>query len=309
MALKDILNDYEMIRRRQQDALREREREAYSREPALRELAKKRSDAARAMGRIMQSGNSPETLRNVMHECDVQEAELLKKLGLPEDHLKLHYDCDVCKDTGYIGNGMRTPCQCLKQKRMTEGAALGNLKERFENFDEKIFRDPNQLARTLKAKAKLEEYAQSFPDTAQPNIFLSGAPGLGKTFLLNAVAHRVAERGFSVKVVSAYNLIRDIVNGFSENDDRLGTYFTPDLVVLDDLGTEPMMKNVTVETINALLNERIVRGCHTLTATNLTLEQLRDRYGERVFSRLIDTRNCMAIRLEGQNLRITGEKA
>ena len=56
------------------------------------------------------------------------------------------------------------------------------------------------------------------------------------------------------------------------------------LLLIDDLGTEPMTQNVTTEYLFDLLNRRIEAGRHTAVATNV--EDLQARYGERISSRL-----------------------
>ncbi len=304
MARNELLGEYEAVRLRQRDALLKRTQEAYALCPELKEIADLRKNALMELGNVMRAGEDPKRIHVQLSAYAAREKQLLKALGLPENHLQLQYDCPLCKDTGYVGETLREPCACLQRKKIARNAGLGNPNERFENFDESLFSDPVQLARTKKAREYLENFANGFPNTRWQNVFLTGAPGLGKTFLLNAVARRVSERGFSARTVCAYNLIRDVVAGFSAGEDRLGAYFTPALLVLDDIGTEPILRNVTVETLNALLNERLARGLHTLCATNLTFEQLKERYGERVLSRLIDTRHCCSIKLEGKNLRM-----
>ena len=41
------------------------------------------------------------------------------------------------------------------------------------------------------------------------------------------------------------------------------------LLLIDDLGTEPLMENITVTQLFNLLNERQNRGKHTVISTNL----------------------------------------
>jgi hypothetical protein len=66
---------------------------------------------------------------------------------------------------------------------------------------------------------------------------------------------------------------------------------------------EPMLRNITVEYLFTLLNERCAAKLHTVVATNLSIIQIKERYGERVASRLLDTSKCVLIRLGGRDLR------
>ena len=73
--------------------------------------------------------------------------------------------------------------------------------------------------------------------------------------------------------------------------------------MIDDLGSEPLMQNVTVEQLFNLLNERLNRGLSTVISTNLTMEELQSRYTERIASRLRDRNNWKVITLEGKDIR------
>ena len=74
--------------------------------------------------------------------------------------------------------------------------------------------------------------------------------------------------------------------------------------MLDDLGTEPMIPGVTIETLFAAINERQFSGKATVIATNLTKNELFTQYGERIFSRLFASREYAAITLRGKDLRM-----
>ena len=76
------------------------------------------------------------------------------------------------------------------------------------------------------------------------------------------------------------------------------------LLLIDDLGTEPMMRNITVEYLFTLLNERIAAKRHTVIATNLSPVQLQERYGERVMSRILDRSRGVALKFVGRDVRL-----
>jgi len=64
-----------------------------------------------------------------------------------------------------------------------------------------------------------------------------------------------------------------------------------------------MMRNITVEYLFTLLNERMIARRHTVIATNLTLEEIREHYGTRVYSRLIDRSRWTHLQFNGKDLR------
>ena len=93
-----------------------------------------------------------------------------------------------------------------------------------------------------------------------------------------------------------------------EPNDAFDALFEAPLLLIDDLGTEPLIENVTVEELFNILNERQNAGLCTVISTNLTLENLQNRYTERVASRLADTRNCNFLGLMGKDLRNSGRR-
>ena len=153
----------------------------------------------------------------------------------------------------------------------------------------------------------MEAYADAYPDTDKPNIVLSGESGLGKTFLINALAARLIERGFAPMKVTAYQLFEAMRRQHfhaAEGDESLHPYIDAPVLLIDDLGSEPLMKNITVEYLYLLLNERCAARRHTVIATNLTPDQIKERYFERIYSRLFDQRISAVYRLEGKDLRL-----
>ena len=73
-----------------------------------------------------------------------------------------------------------------------------------------------------------------------------------------------------------------------------------DLVIVDDLGTE-LSNSFTNSQFFSFLNERHLRKKSILISTNLSLEELKARYSERIFSRL--TSNFTFRKLSGPDIR------
>ena len=75
----------------------------------------------------------------------------------------------------------------------------------------------------------------------------------------------------------------------------------PDLLYIDDLGVEPILNNVTVTYLYALLVDRMDKK--TIITTNLDVMKMEERYGERILSRLLDKRKGAMMTFEGEDLR------
>ena len=170
-------------------------------------------------------------------------------------------------------------------------------------FRSDIYPCDRQKRIALKAKELCQGYAMAFPKCDPMGILLMGGTGLGKSYLLNAIALEVSSRGYDVYKASAYNLINafmESIRGRGESPDILA----PDLMIIDDLGTEPMINSVTRETLFSILNERQSARKATLWATNRSLDDILASYGDRFFSRLVAPRETMVLRLEGDDLRL-----
>ena len=193
----------------------------------------------------------------------------------------------------------------LRARRHEDGSMAGTDEQNFERFDLNRFpEEGGQRAQMALARRLCEEYADHFPETRYRNLLLTGAGGLGKTYLLNCIYARVCDRGLSAVRVTAFKLFESMRRQhMGDSESEFASLTEAPLLLIDDLGTEPMMRNITVEYLFLLLNERTAAKRHTVIATNLTATQLQERYGERVSSRLLDRSVCGVVQLRGKDLR------
>jgi DNA replication protein DnaC len=236
-------------------------------------------------------------------------ARALSDNGLVADALAPVYTCALCRDEGYVYDPSRRMCVCFETElnhRML--AELGLRQDQtFENFREDLYENEGSASqRSLMRRNRdiCKRYADAYPETEVPDLLFTGKSGLGKTFLLQAIAHRVTERGYGVQYISAYNLL-DVMRKayFENNSERLRPLMDAPLLLIDDLGTEPLMENITVTQLFNLLNERQNAQLHTIISTNLSIPELKTRYTERITSRLLDARRCKIVKFIGEDIR------
>lgn len=91
--------------------------------------------------------------------------------------------------------------------------------------------------------------------------------------------------------------------GFSANSSPLPRFVQVPLLVLDDLGTEPMIPNVTKESLFAIADQRNASRLATVYISNLNADELTERYGERIASRITDASITKSIFFRGESLR------
>ena len=245
-------------------------------------------------------------------------ASLLKASGRPENWLDPVYTCPLCRDTGYVGEPIRELCSCMRsamnRRLYAEVGLSGTGEESFERFDEKVFPDKylpskgcSQRRLMLTIRQVCETWADTYPHDRRQDMVLSGKSGLGKTWMLHAMAKRLLDRGYEVLLISAYRFMELAKKArFSREehaDAGLQAMMDAPVLMLDDLGTEPFMDNVTITELFNLLNERQQRKLPTVISTNLSEKELRERYTERVTSRLLDRRSCAFVPFDGDDLR------
>ena len=220
--------------------------------------------------------------------------------------------CSRCLGVGYVKGKL---CSCV-QKRYTQKliAQSGFTLSAPKGFDDKLlskFSDANIRASYKKIYSALAQYCEKFPNTAKKNIVLSGGTGTGKTFAAAIIANNLMERGFSVLYLTAFSLVQRfksyIQNDFATRGDTsaLDDLLDADLLVIDDLGTEPTIRNITQEYIYNIINERLVAGRAFIVTTNLDIDELDERYDKRIASRLLSRETTAVIEMKGPDLRNT----
>lgn len=304
-----------------------RRAEAEERSPAVAELLARRqrlffSGVRGAFASPQKAKEISGSMQREMEDINARLRAALTDCGLPEDYLQPVYRCALCRDTGYVGEPVHEQCACLKRavmNRLYQAEGLQGLeRENFTSFDESIFPDDpiegrklTQRAHIRKIRAYCEAYADAFAADEGKGLLLCGRSGLGKTFLMNCVAQRVLERGYSVGVVSAYKLI-EAMRRFQfgeEGVEQVQDMLSCDLLCIDDLGSEPMLRGVTVSSIYHIVNERRNANRAVVVTTNLDSDQLYDKYEDRIGARLTDPSRMKVIPFIGVDVRRFATKA
>ena len=318
---REALSELESQRAKNLSEEKRRRDEAEKRSPAIAALLARRqkllfSGMRQAFAMPGQAAKISSSMKEQMEQMNAEIRRELTKCGLDADYLQPVYRCPICKDTGYVGEPVHEQCVCLKRavlNRLYDNDGLQGLKtQNFETFNELIFPDVpvdgkkgTQRAYIRKIRKICKQYADDFEPSSGKGVLLYGASGLGKTFLMNCVAQRVLERGYSVVVISAYKLMetlrRYLFNG--DGAEQVQDILTCDLLAIDDLGSEPMMRGVTVGSIYHVVSVRHNASRPMILTTNCSVQQLYEKYEDRIAARLCDQSRMTIVEFNGTDVR------
>ena len=294
-------------------------------ERRTQELEKKYPDLKKLNGLIKETGvRIVETAFS--HEGDIKkkikdiEAEydanigfrktFLETYGYPGDYFDVKYECSLCNDEGYDENGKM--CICMKRALALatyESSGIGKLmsKQSFDNFSLGYYDAGRERDNMKLVYDACKEYADEFTSKTTESMLFCGTTGLGKTHLSTSIAKCVIDRGFDVVYETAQKLFDDFEHekfsrGYSEmGNSSTEKYFDCDLLIIDALGTE-LSTQFTVSCLYNLINTRINNEKPMIINTNLDRNELRQRYADRITSRLFGEFSVMPFC--GRDIRI-----
>ena len=307
----------QVLDRRRETAEREAEMKTEELEllsPELRALNRKLSAAGLKAVQLAITGDQAamDKLRDENLADQERRREILESLGSSEEALEVHYTCPVCNDTGVVGNHY---CDCFK--RLVKSLQTENLNavspagdSTFDNFNLAYYQgvtDPETGVDAYSRMGQIVSYCEAYAEDfglSSPSLILYGNTGLGKTHLSLAIANKAIEKGFNVVYGSAHNLLSEIekehFGRLKSDDSPEDNVLNADLLILDDLGAE-FSTSFTVSMVYNIINTRILKGLPTIISTNLWYDEISDKYGNRVYSRIIG--NYTPLEFAGRDVR------
>lgn len=304
-----IRRSYEEKQNRNHRLLLERREQLYSAIPEYRTLEEAMGSLSieRAHALIDGDTSKANALKAKFQILSDRKKSLLTGNGLDEDYLSPTYECPDCQDTGYIDG---EKCHCFRQLEISILYEQSNIEEMIakENFSTLSYEyyKGEDLTRFENAVNISKDFVSGFKNHYQ-NLFFYGTVGTGKSFLSGCIAGELLSNGHSVIYFSSNGLFENLARYSFDTKSKETLYnfykdlYNCDLVIIDDLGTEVTNSFVTSQ-LFGLLNERHLRQKSTIISTNLSLEELRDRYSDRIFSRI--TSNYTICKLTGPDIRI-----
>ena len=277
--------------------------------PKYQELSEQISSLALKQAFMMLETDSQDMVefKNTLANLKKEKTKVLVEAGFPSDYLEPQFVCPDCKDTGYIG---LEKCHCFKQQIITLLYQQSNIHEmlketNFSNLSYQYY-EGEDLLHFENAVNTCKDFIDCF-NSDYHNLFFYGTVGTGKSFLSGCIAKELIDQGKSVIYFSATGLFEKLSTlsfDYNAKEDKAELYedlYSCDLLIIDDLGTE-LTNNFSSSQFFSCLNERILRKKSFIISTNLSLQELRDRYSDRIFSRI--TSNFKLCKITGPDIRM-----
>lgn len=304
--LRRAIQALEQDRQDRELKFQEQREDIFRRQPRLKEIdTQLRSTMSYIARDVLRHGTDPTAAVNALQQknrgLQQERQELLIQMGLPADALKQQPACKLCRDTGYCQDGRI--CQCLRnyyareqQRELSQMLDLGN--QSFETFSLNWYSNQIPPGQNISARSHMEKrvypvclnYARYF-GTNPENLFLFGAPGLGKTHLSAAIAREVSAKGFSIVYDTAGQIFsrfeqQKFGRGGEEDESYIDRVLSCDLLILDDLGTE-MTTAFVQSVLYQIINTRLLERRSSIISSNLRPDELEQRYTPQIASRIL----------------------
>lgn len=229
----------------------------------------------------------------------------LKNCNLTKEDLKPQFLCKKCCDTGFV-NGEKCSCYKAEQNKLylAECGINKSTLPSFKNINFNIF---NKNKDDIQKIYSLTKTFTEKKDGTKQTIVIHGKTGVGKTYLTECALENAISNDIYTIYTTAFKMNEDFLQyhiaKFEDKQGILTPYLTSDLLIIDDLGSENKLKNVTSEYLYLILDTRTRNGLKTIVTTNLTPEQIQDKYDDRVFSRLFNKQIGILLSMPGEDLR------
>ncbi len=297
--ISDLLADFELKHARKKHAnenKRAKHKEIQQLESEKRTLLLKKLECA-----FLVDGDSDQ------YDPEIQALEKAQKEIEQKQGISAAYDCPLCEDTGIV-NGQY--CHCfLKEVYCQIYHAIRIDALASQDMDMTVFDDTEAIVDDLTQRDLVnmvykigDRYISDFPNTQKQNMLVLGKTGLGKTWFLHHMAVHADRKKIDTCLIRSTALFEAFFKHRMGEEIPLDFLKNAELLMIDDLGTEPITQNVTIEYFFDLLNYRMEEKKHTVVATNI--DDLQKRYDDRIYSRLKDTNRCLTLRFSGQDLRL-----
>lgn len=158
----------------------------------------------------------------------------------------------------------------------------------------------------------VENYVQN-PDQFQKGLYLHGAFGVGKTYLLGAIAHELSTFGYPSTLVHYPTFATEMRSsvGKQTTGSKLDAYKNTPILMLDDIGAEYPTSWIRDDVLGVILQYRMQNELTTFFSSNFDMEQLENdhlRYNQNGDDELLKAKRILErVRFLTKETEVTGK--
>jgi len=225
------------------------------------------------------------------------------------------YECELCQDREIIteerdGELWAKECVCKQSKvirRMFKASGLTKEQQKISITDFKPTPKTKQMFEVV--RDYIEKYEQMDPDSYSKGLAIMGNPGTGKTMLMCAVANSLLSKNIPAMFVISPELIADLRSAQLNNGDfeqKIHQLSTVKVLILDDVAKEKVTEWVSTQYFR-IIDARYRAKLTTLFTSNCDFDEIGEKLGEAVMSRLFSLTRGNQVVVSADNYRITGK--
>lgn len=142
------------------------------------------------------------------------------------------------------------------------------------SLDDFILDEKSRGDALVKATKFVTDYIQT-PDQFHPGLYLYGNFGVGKTFLLGAIANQLAKSGVTSTLVHFPSFaveMRNSINSDVNSGEKIDSIKKTPILMLDDVGADSMSAWVRDDVLGVILEYRMQQELPTFFSSNLSMD-------------------------------------
>ncbi|VGU90666.1 chromosomal replication initiator protein dnaA [Streptococcus pyogenes] len=140
--------------------------------------------------------------------------------------------------------------------------------------------DVNNASR-MEAFSAILDFVEQYPSAEQKGLYLYGDMGIGKSYLLAAMAHELSEKkGVSTTLLHFPSFAIDVKNAISNGSvkEEIDAVKNVPVLILDDIGAEQATSWVRDEVLQVILQYRMLEELPTFFTSNYSFADLERKW-------------------------------
>lgn len=134
--------------------------------------------------------------------------------------------------------------------------------------------EPSRLKVVSLAQDFIEQYTEK---TRIKGLYIYGPFGVGKTYVLGAIANELKDKGISSMLVYVPEFMRELKSAIHDQslDEKLEAVKSVPILMLDDLGAESMTSWMRDDILGTILQFRMLENLPTFFTSNFNFDELK----------------------------------